>query len=241
MFQKIPGGLEVKSVNNDDRLDETATLSPFYNKQRDTTRTAIVGQSGCGKTNLLYNLLQSNLLGPWTKCHIYAKSLEDPIYEKLEDMVSNASTAFGDSLDEVISFQSDPECITSVDNLDKRYRHVVVFDDFVTSPSLQPLIEDYFIRGRKKNVTCFYLSQGYYPIPKLVRAQCNVFVLFGQNDQSEITRLWKCHPCGIKTAAEFRDIYNEATKEPYSFLLLDPQCHNPELRIRKNLDEILYK
>jgi hypothetical protein len=52
-------------------------------------------------------------------------------------------------------FSSSKDDVVKVDDLDKEYQNLIIFDDFVTKKD-QHLIEDLFIKGRKKNCSLIY-------------------------------------------------------------------------------------
>ena len=69
------------------------------------------------------------------------------------------------------------------ENLDKRKKNLVIFDDCVNQKD-QSLQKEYFTRGRHTNCTVFYLTQRYYDIPKIIRDNSNVMILFKQPHRS---------------------------------------------------------
>lgn len=252
MFKKVANALVVKDCNREPdkteaQLKRPTVPSPFYNKHRNQCRAAVVGASGTGKTNLLINLIQSKELGPWTRLFIYARNLEDPAYEKLQKSVNRASLITGEPHEDVIKFESDPRAVPTVDTLDKNYFNIVIFDDFVSAnKETQAKMSEYFIRGRKQNASVFYLSQSYYGIPKLIRLQCNVFILFKTHDDREIGHWYQthgsvcCQALGCRVNLDlFRNIFADATRDPYSFLIIDPDCQDAQLRVRKDMNQIL--
>src|SRR5215475_13097409 len=86
-------------------------------------RLLICGNSGCGKTNLLINLIQ-NLY--FENIYVYARDISEPYYECLEECFKE--------LDQFNSvFSSDPQDIISVDDLDPEKQNLIVFDDYVTT------------------------------------------------------------------------------------------------------------
>ena len=250
MFQKVSGGLAIRGDQDEEesKEEEECLPSPFYNEyRRKQCRIAMVGASGAGKTNLLINLLQSKQLGPWIKVYIYARNLEDPAYEKLQRCIDHASLISGESLQDIVTFESDPDLIPPVDSLDRNVYNICVFDDMITADKhTQARIADYFIRGRKRNATVFYLSQSFFDMMKLIRRQCNVFIFFKTYDDREINEIYKSYGSYARQALAkyidckgFKNLFEEATKERYSFLLLDPDCENVKLRLRKNLNQVL--
>jgi hypothetical protein len=73
---------------------------------------------------------------------------------------------------EIAHFSSNKSDIVQVDNLDKEYQNLIIFDGFVTEKD-EDLIIDLFIRGRKKNASVIYLTQSYFSTPKDIRLECS--------------------------------------------------------------------
>ena len=60
----------------------------------DTFRMLICGNSGCGKTNLLYHMLMKPLL-QFDEYYLYAKNREQEKYQKLKREMRKVSNAVG--------------------------------------------------------------------------------------------------------------------------------------------------
>ena len=57
---------------------------------------------------------------------------------------------------------------------------IIVFDDFLGSSNSR-FIDQFFIRGRHKNLDIYYLSQSYFDLPKRTkRDNSNKIILFNQ-------------------------------------------------------------
>ena len=89
----------------------------------------------------------------------------EDVEEKMREKTTN-SVSKGDGVDagedfQVAIFSSSKDDIINVDDLDKEYQNLVIFDDFVTEAD-QHSIEDLFIRGRKKNCSLIYLMQLFF-------------------------------------------------------------------------------
>ena len=59
-------------------------------------------------------------------------------------------------------------------NTDKlRYKILIVSDDMVadmlSNKKLKPIVTEFFIRGRKLNISLVFLSQSYFAVPKNIR------------------------------------------------------------------------
>ena len=202
-------------------------------------RLLMTGDSSCGKTNLVINLL--NYLY-YDKVYIYTKDITEPKYQKIKDFFDGicveAKEKYGEDI-RILELNSE---IESVDNLiaeDEEgniVQNLVIFDDFVVDKH-QELIEEYFIRGRKKNASMIYISQSYFNTPKNVRLQCNYFVLYRINSKNEIREIIKDKALGIPSD-DFEYLFNFATSEEYSFFLIDLKTKDKRLKFRRNFEPL---
>jgi len=201
-------------------------------------RLLICGSSGCGKTNLLMNLIYNYLY--YNKIYIYAKDLTESKYEILQDFFDEVNETMKDKTGEdfqVAIFSSSKDEIVNVDDLDKEYQNLIVFDDFVTEAD-QRLIIELFIRSIKKNCSLIYLTQSYFSTPKDIRLQCNYFIFYNISNERELTGIQRDHCLDIDENT-FKQYFNKATSEPYSFFLIDKK--SKKLKFRKNLNHIINK
>ncbi|GFY45596.1 uncharacterized protein TNIN_106311 [Trichonephila inaurata madagascariensis] len=125
-------------------------------------------------------------------------------------------------------FSSDTKEFITVDDLDPSCKNVVVFDDCMTDKD-QKSIEDFFIRGRKKNASIIYLSQSYYRTPIVIRKNCNYLIFFNLQPR-EIQQIIR-EIDGSLTKEEFSKLYKKCMQQPYDFFMVD--LVNPTLRFRK--------
>ena len=204
--------------NYDSNIDKTNSYKQLYQYMPDDTfRMLICGNSGSGKTNLLYHMLMKPLLF-YDQIHLYAKNLDQ---QKYQDMISNFDDISQSVGYNVLLCSNDD--IVPVENLmDNTAQKIVIFDDFVCDKNQKPLI-DYFIRGRHKNCSIMYLSQSFYGTPKDIRLNCSHFCIYefpSSNERNLISR-----ELGV-----YKDQYINATNKPYSFLYVD----KPKKLIRRN-------
>ena len=216
---------------NEEEFIDRHVLAPIW-----PFRLLICGSTGCGKTNLLLNLILYYL--HYNKIYVYAKDLTEQKYQKLQEFFEEVNDILKEKTGEVLeiaTFSSNKDDIVNVDELDKEYQNLIIFDDFVTEKD-QYLIEDLFIRGRKKNCSLIYLTQSYFSTPKDIRLQCNYFVLYNISNERELSDIRRDHCLDIDKE-KFKEYFKKATSESFNFLLIDKKTK--ELRFRKNLDEIL--
>ena len=204
--------------NYDSNIDKTNSYKQLYQYMPDDTfRMLICGNSGSGKTNLLYHMLMKPLVY-YDQIHLYGKNLEQQKYQDMISTFDDISQSVGYN---VLVCSNDD--IVPVENLmDDTAQKIVIFDDYVCDKNQKPLI-DYFIRGRHKNCSVIYLSQSFYGTPKDIRLNCSHFCVYefpSSNERNLISR-----ELGVD-----KDQYINATNKPYSFLYVD----KPKKVIRRN-------
>lgn len=172
-------------------------------------RMSVVAPSGSGKTNFVINLIRvfSQGKGTFTDITIVTRNKDEPLYNWLASQSDNIKIMEG--------MQNNPK----LDDYDKKYNHLLIWDDLVLSKNLDPVCE-YYLRARKKNVSLMFLSQSYVDIPKMIRKNSTYLVLFdlggSKREQDFIMREW----AGDLDKDELRAIYEDATTEKLSPLII---------------------
>ena len=205
-------------IPNYDRHDKNTNFKRLYGYMpSDTFRMLICGNSGSGKTNLLYHMLMKPLLY-YDRIHLYAKNLEQQKYKDMIQTLTDISNSVGYN----VLVCSNDDIIPVEELKDDDAQKIVIFDNFICEKNQKPLI-DYFIRGRHKNCSVIYLSQSFYKTPKDIRLNCSHFCVYdfpSSNERGLISR-----ELGVD-----KDKYSKATNEPFSFLYVD----KPMKRINRN-------
>lgn len=107
---------------------------------------------------------------------------------------------------------------SSFTDLDKQT--LVVFDDFLTeSEGSQKIIGEYFIRGRKRNISTFYISQSWFDVPKLIRKNLSHIIMFKISDR-ELPQVYQSFGRTLSKDA-FYNYYGRCTGIPYGFCYID--------------------
>ena len=111
----------------------------------DTFRMLICGNSGSGKTNLLYHMLIEPLLY-YDEIHLYAKNLEQEKYQNLTNKMNHISGQTGYDVMKVSN-----DAIIPIRDLGyEDNQKLVIFDDYVCEKNQREIV-DYVIQGRHKN------------------------------------------------------------------------------------------
>ena len=188
----------------------------------DTFRMLICGNSGSGKTNLLYHMLIKPLLY-YDDIYLYARNLEQQKYQRLMQKIRELSRKLGY---EILHVSNDE--ITPVKEMDyEDNQKLVIFDDFVCDKNQRKII-DYFIQGRHKNCSVIYLSQSFYKTPKHIRLNCSHYCLYEFPSSRESNRI--SSELGVD-----KETYKAATRKPFTFLYVD----KPKKVIAKNFTDCI--
>ena len=100
---------------------------------------------------------------------------------------------------------------------------------------------EFFIRGRKLNISLVFITQSYFKVPQDVRLNTSHFFIEKNPNKRELRQIALNNSSDISTK-DFTNIYRECTAEPYSFLVNDTTlASNNPLRFRKNLFNIYNK
>ena len=216
MYNRIPS----------DMLDKVD--NPNYNLHRLKIpfRICIVAPSGSGKTNFLVNLLSlfSHNKGTFQTINIITRNKDEPLYRWIQSKT-----------DQII-IQEGLGHTPKLDDFDKEYNHLVVWDDLVLSKDLT-MVENYYIRARKLNVSVIFISQSFFKIPKIIRNNCSYMILLKLSGNREVNLILSEFGLGI-TKEELIKIYEYATQEKFSPLLIDMEADKGS-RFRKGLIDII--
>lgn len=216
LYEKIPKELLDKVDNPNFNLHRLKL--PF--------RMCIVAPSGSGKTNFLVNLLSimSSGKGTFASIHIITKNADEPLYKWIQGKSDQIMIKEG--------LSNTPP----LDKFDKELNHLVVWDDLVLAKDLS-MVENYYIRARKLNVSVIFISQSYFKIPKIIRNNCSYMVLLKLSGNREVNMILSEFGLGV-SKDQLIALYEFATREKFSPLLIDMEA-DKDSRFRKGLIDIL--
>ena len=203
-------------------------------------RILIIGGSGSGKTNTLFNLI--NEQNDIDKIYLYARDLSEPKYEYLIKKREDAGIKHLNNPNAFI------ECSNTMDdvyeNIDdynpNRQRKILnVFDDMIAdimkNKKFQAIIKELFIRCRKLNIALVFITQSYFSIPKDVRLNSTHYLIMKINIKRELQNI-AINDSADTEYKDFVKIYKECTRKLLNFLTIDTTLSASDpLRFRKNL------
>ena len=195
----------------------------------DTFRMLICGNSGSGKTNLLYHMLIQPLLYN-DEIYLYAKNLEQEKYRNLMNKMNELSRGSGYGYD-IMTVSND--AIIPIKDLDyEDNQKLVIFDDYVCEKNQREIV-DYFIQGRHKNCSVIYLSQSFCKTPRDIRLNCSHYCIYEFPSSRERNMI--SSELGVD-----KEQFKKATKKPFSFLYVDKPRINQEISL-ENFKYIILK
>ena len=189
---------DLYSVLNDDGIITQAAFP-------DNFRCIISSPSECGKTFLLKKLILASIY--FDKLYIIGPT--DDQYHGIERI--NPKTD--------VEFIKDIKDLPSPDKLPKDLKKLMIFDDVRAK---EPVINEYFCRGRHNNCNMIYLIQNLFSLDRQnVRENCNLFILFEQRGKVLIS-IYQDFFNNIELSYnDFANICNKVWKEPYNYIVFD--------------------
>ena len=184
-------------LNDDDIITEAAFPDNF--------RCIISGPSECGKTFLLKKLILASIY--FDKLYIIGPTGDQ--YYGIERINPKAD----------VEFIKDIKDLASPDKLPKDLKKLMIFDDVKAK---EPVINEYFCRGRHNNCNMIYLNQNLFSLDRQsVRENCNLFILFEQRGKVLISIYQDFFNNVELRYNDFANICNKVWKEPYNYIVID--------------------
>lgn len=193
----------------------------------DSIRCIIVGSSGSGKTNVMFNLLTHINGLKFENVYLYTKTLNQEKYillKQIFDGLEGVKLFIFTEAEEVVKPQ-----ITNPNS-------IFIFDDVLCDTQIP--IQDYFSMGRHFGAnSVFFLVQSYSKVLKrLVRDNCNLLVVFKQ-DERNLRHIFNDH---ISTDMDYLDFQKMCIYcwgyEKYGFLVIDKTRNVNDGRYRRGFD-----
>ena len=215
---------------------QSKAMKKYVKKQQDypfdatqievNSRILVCGTTGSGKTQALLHYIR---LSPNTFSRIIIHTKEhEEIYDMLQDKLKGNVEIHYNELGKLPTLKKLRE------DMDDDERVLLVIDDYMSDLSSKsnkfPNVTDYLTYGRKRGITLFLLSQGYYEISKTLRNQMTYILLFTLPQMRDVKAILSQFDTQDKI---LQDIYEDATKEHLSFLKINTKKVDPNKRFSK--------
>jgi hypothetical protein len=217
-YDKMPPEMKPKADNPNEHLHHISL--PF--------RMCIVAPSGSGKTNFLLNLIHlfSQGKGTFESIHIITRVADEPLYNFLKSKSESVQILEGMS--------KTPE----LNKFDKEENHLVIWDDLVLSKDLAR-VEEYYLRARKQNVSCIFISQSYYHIPTMIRRNSSYMVILKLGASSRELKCLMSEMAAFMDKDQLVNLYEYATDTKFVPLIVNCEEQDKYKKFRKGFNETL--
>ena len=186
------------------------------------------GPSGAGKSNLLLTMLVH--VRPYKNLYLCSKTSYQEKYATLKELIAEHNKGKKKSSQKINIHELQIEGLLEPEELESD--SIVIFDDVLTEK--QDKVANFFLRGRHRNISCFYLSQAYTKIPKKtgIRENFNYVILFRQ-DLVNLRQVYTEYVTDV-SFDKFRSMCNSCWREPYGFLVID--ADNEKCKYKKKFE-----
>lgn len=216
-------------IENLDIFDDQSKINRHGDLFPHSCRFLIVGPSGCGKSNALLSLLLHPNGLRFENVYIFSKSLYQPKYQLLEEVLKNV---------EGIGYHSYEENDDIIDPSNACENSVFIFDDICNSK--QDKIKSYYSMGRHKMIDVAFLCQTYVAINKhLIRDNANIIAIF-RSDDVNLRHIFNEHITPDMNYEKFKEICSFCwNAENYGFLTIVKDFNLHEGRYRQGFDKFI--
>lgn len=115
----------------------------------------------------------------------------------------------------------------------------IIFDDLVGTSSYKPVgasaLNNLVVKNRHKGINLWFLAQSVKQIPKIIRINSSLILLYKYNSDKMLDDLFEI-VSGVINMENFKKLYEIATEEKYNFLNID--CTKQHIEFRQNFDHL---
>jgi hypothetical protein len=200
-------------------------------------RSIILAPSGSGKTVLLANLILNVYKGCFERIFVFSPSVQlDQTWQAVKDYQENImkvketpkETLYFDhynpeDLQHIIDTQHKVILNMKKRNLNNLYSILIIVDDFADDPSFSrhsKLLHSLFTRGRHSSISTIVSTQKFTSVGQIIRVNATFLCVYRLRNQKDLDAFLD-EVSGTVGRKELLEIYNLATKEPYSFLYIN--------------------
>ena len=208
--------------------------SKYENAGKLPIRSVILGPSGSGKSVLLTNMILNIYKGCFERIYIWSPSIHvdttwNPVKEYIEkDMKLHESEDdqfYFDSYDEealnkIITNQKKLIEYMKSKKHKKLYSVLIIIDDFADSPSFSrhsKLLHALYTRGRHSMISTITSTQKFNALHPIIRVNATELFVYRLRNRKDLETFVE-ETSALIDKKTLMKIYEECTREPYSFL-----------------------
>lgn len=204
----------------------------------------ILGESGSGKTNILFSILEKWFSNTFHKMHIFTNECDEPLYKYISDTLPPwqlhiSYKGYNGFLQFLRASKSNKEKSAFFG------QSLCVFDDFACE-KVQEEVEQQYIFGRKRSTeedmgcTSIYLAQVYTSIPSTVRVQATFIIIVKYDDLAKLEYVFRGLAMGVTKDQLFNMYAFMRDRDRFGdFMLINKNERDVKKRVRINFDEFL--
>ena len=121
-----------------------------------------------------------------------------------------------------------------------RPSHMLIVDDCqgtdMYTMCRRDLMNHMTIKHRHIPLTTCYLVQSWTGLPRVIRLNATHFLIYKTGNKKQLSQIYDNFATFV-TEAEFLEVYQHATSQPYGFLYIDTDPKEPHMRFRNGFNE----
>jgi len=201
------------------------------------TRAIVCAPSGSGKTVLLTNFILDIYRGCFSRIYIFSPSINvDYNWNPVKQYISNEmkvqeteddkfyyETYEPDALEKIIYTQHKIIEYMKKNKYKTLYQILIIIDDHADSPEFtrkSKLLHQLYIRSRHDCISTITSVQKYYVLAPIIRINATQLYVFRLRNYKDLESILE-ELSALASKKELLDIYNTATRDPYSFLFIN--------------------
>jgi hypothetical protein len=203
-------------------LPKKDDLQKEYTGMEINKHILLCGMTGAGKTNALLNYIYLTTLPPkgtFDAIFLCYKT-DEALYKGLAEKINKKNQL--QRFFQIKGIEKFPHCDSFPDyDPENPKEYLIIFDDIVSDKMTKHLekVEKYYSYGRKKGLTCVYLTQSFFDSPRFLRKNFSYLLLLTINNKRELKDILRLYSLNVSEEVLQR-MFNYATNERMSLFKL---------------------